>query len=74
MDDVTRITCSANGPYLLKGPLEIRDSHGGSTRIEAGKTAALCRCGGSARKPFCDGSHSRIGFSDNAAPRGGGAG
>jgi len=52
----------ANGPYVMEGPLELVDPTGQTHQVEAGKKAALCRCGASTRKPFCDGTHSKIGF------------
>jgi len=60
-DDV-RIRVSENGPYLVYGAIEIVDVDG--TRYDTGdkKVVALCRCGGSTTKPFCDGTHSRKGF------------
>lgn len=54
-----RIACAPNGPLIVEGPMELRDSSGGKT---TGRKAALCRCGASADKPFCDGSHVAIGF------------
>ena len=52
-----------NGPYRVSGPLTVTDSQGNVVRaIEDGKAVSLCRCGGSANKPFCDGTHARIGF------------
>lgn len=63
-----KISCLSNGPYYLpdepgvKVNIKIIDSEGKS--ISAGKNAALCRCGGSANKPFCDGAHTKNGFSD----------
>ena len=49
-----------NGPLSVRGNLEITS---GTGRVVARVTAAvLCRCGGSASKPFCDGTHARIGF------------
>lgn len=60
MSDVT-ISALPNGPYLVKGPVTLVDSTG--ERVECRKDViALCRCGGSTTKPFCDGTHSRIGF------------
>ncbi|MDQ2681405.1 MAG: CDGSH iron-sulfur domain-containing protein [Candidatus Eremiobacteraeota bacterium] len=50
-----------SGPYLLKGPVNLTDADGATYTI-AGETVALCRCGGSATKPFCDGSHRDNGF------------
>jgi len=54
------ITPTPNGPYLVK---EIRNFTNQKGAIETRETMALCRCGGSANKPFCDGTHARIGFS-----------
>ena len=53
------ITLAENGPILLRGPLEVR---GAEAAAETGVGGALCRCGHSANKPFCDGSHARAGF------------
>jgi CDGSH-type Zn-finger protein len=61
-EETPRMQCKEDGPYLIKGPLEIVDPTGQVVTVAAGKTAALCRCGGSANKPFCDGSHSKTGF------------
>jgi len=55
------ITPSDNGPYLVRGPVQIVDPDGGEFKVERG-TVALCRCGASETKPFCDGTHSKIGF------------
>jgi len=55
------ITVRENGPYLVKGPLSLVDAAGDEFRVER-EVIALCRCGGSANKPFCDGTHARIGF------------
>lgn len=57
-----QITVRPDGPYLVKGPIRLVDGGGHEFVVEAGKTVALCRCGGSIRKPFCDGTHSKIGF------------
>ena len=48
-----------NGPYIVDGEFRLTDMQGNEIPI---KKAALCRCGGSTTKPFCDGTHSRIGF------------
>ena len=56
------ITVRNDGPYLVEGPVRLIDADGNEYDL-AGKTRfSLCRCGGSTRKPFCDGTHSRIGF------------
>jgi CDGSH iron-sulfur domain-containing protein 3 len=57
----TKITALDNGPYLVKGPVLLLDADGNEFRVERA-TVALCRCGGSTTKPFCDGTHSKIGF------------
>jgi 3-phenylpropionate/trans-cinnamate dioxygenase ferredoxin subunit len=48
-----------NGPYLIDGEFTLVDHNG--NEVPAVKRA-LCRCGGSTMKPFCDGTHSKIGF------------
>jgi len=58
----TKITCLPNGPYLLENAQLQRAS--GAT-WPTGKGVALCRCGGSQSKPFCDGTHGRNGFRDD---------
>ncbi len=65
-----------NGPYLVSGDLsELELSDAGGERYDlAGKnTVALCRCGGSVSKPFCDGQHSKIGFQAAESAVGGGS-
>ena len=54
------ITAQTDGPLQLRGPVEIR-SKDGQTSFR-GNRAKLCRCGQSGNKPFCDGTHSEIGF------------
>jgi len=51
-----------NGPYKVTGPIRLIDADGNEFRLAEGKPIALCRCGGSTTKPFCDGTHSKIGF------------
>ena len=60
MSDVT-ITISENGPYVVKGAIDLL-YQGGAPVQTSGDTVFLCRCGGSTNKPFCDGTHSKIGF------------
>jgi CDGSH-type Zn-finger protein len=56
-----RVTPYRDGPYLLRGPFVITDQAGNV--IESGtRTVALCRCGRSRTRPFCDGTHKVIGF------------
>ena len=53
------ITPTTNGPYLVKDIKTFANQKG---PIETKETMALCRCGGSANKPFCDGTHAKLGF------------
>jgi CDGSH-type Zn-finger protein len=65
------ITPYRNGPYLLRGDFAILDQDGREIG-RARETVALCRCGRSQTKPFCDGTHKAIGFraaSSADAPR-----
>ncbi|MEX1141088.1 MAG: CDGSH iron-sulfur domain-containing protein [Thermoleophilaceae bacterium] len=55
------IKATHNGPLRVKGPITLVDADGTPYEVKR-KTFFLCRCGASAAKPFCDGSHSRIGF------------
>ena len=59
-DEVT-ITPYRDGPLVVRGPFVITDQDGED--IEVGRrTVALCRCGKSRIRPFCDGTHGRAGF------------
>lgn len=61
MSRTPTVECKPDGPYVIKGLSDLQASDG--TRLKTQPVLALCRCGGSANKPFCDGSHQRIGFS-----------
>ena len=62
MADV-EIKVRENGPYKVTGPIRLIDADGNEYEIgDRGESIALCRCGGSTTKPFCDGTHSRRGF------------
>lgn len=64
------IRVRANGSYKVVGAARIEDAEGVAFELPAGRAVALCRCGHSASKPFCDGSHKRAGFvADDVAPR-----
>ena len=56
------VKCMKNGPLEVSGEITITDDHGNVVK-DGQKVHHLCRCGASAKKPFCDGSHSRIHFS-----------
>ena len=60
-DQKPNISCAENGPLLVKGLETLCNSSG--EKLEIGKVVAVCRCGGSANKPFCDGAHRNNGFS-----------
>ncbi len=58
---VNSITPYRDGPLLIRGDFRLQDQDG--NEIESGRdTVALCRCGKSRMRPFCDGSHKLIGF------------
>ena len=57
-DETTRITPQPDGPLIIQGNLEIETPEG---QLEETR-AALCRCGQSGNKPFCDGTHSKVGW------------
>ena len=58
--DMVTIETIKNGPYIVKGEVELMDADGNKFAVEP--RMALCRCGASTEKPFCDGTHSKIGF------------
>jgi CDGSH-type Zn-finger protein len=51
-----------NGPYRVTGPFTLIDADGVAYELPAGETVALCRCGRSSTKPFCDATHKRVEF------------
>jgi len=59
-----------NGPFLVDGDSKVVDWNGAAYQLPKA-TFALCRCGGSTNKPFCDGAHTRIGFAAAEAAVGG---
>lgn len=65
--DAATITPYRDGPLIVRGDFRLLDQDG--AEIDPGRrTIALCRCGKSGIKPFCDGSHKRAGFSAPSAP------
>jgi CDGSH-type Zn-finger protein len=60
------IVVRASGPYRVYGPVTVVDADGNPYDLDRkrinGEFVALCRCGGSSTKPFCDGTHKRNGF------------
>ncbi len=57
-----KIIARPNGPYLVEGEVELYDPAGNKVDTRGQARIALCRCGASVTKPFCDGTHSKIGF------------
>ncbi len=58
----TEITANVNGPLLVRGDMKLLDPEGREFNLEGKTNVALCRCGHSENKPFCDGSHKKVGF------------
>jgi CDGSH-type Zn-finger protein len=69
MSEVT-IRVRPNGPLLVEGSVQVVDHNGNAFPLNPAKpSVALCRCGHSENKPFCDGAHNRSGFqAANEAP------
>jgi CDGSH-type Zn-finger protein len=60
-----KITVRPNGPFRVEDPdglIELVDANGNKYDLTGKPAFSLCRCGGSVNKPFCDGTHSKIGF------------
>jgi CDGSH-type Zn-finger protein len=65
MPDEVEIKVRENGPYRVRGPIRLIDADGNEFDLEPHEkdgTIALCRCGRSSTKPFCDRSHREAGF------------
>lgn len=65
----TKITPQNNGPLRIEGDFQILDPTGAAFGLAGRTVISLCRCGHSANKPFCDGSHNRAGFADQPVAR-----
>ena len=76
-EESQKITMRPSGPYLVRGAIplvrksQVMSEHGEPLSwkdegvIDAGETYRLCRCGASAMKPLCDGTHKELGFTDS---------
>jgi CDGSH-type Zn-finger protein len=65
MAEVT-IRMRVNGPIVVEGPFRLIDSAGNEFQLDSTKPGiALCRCGQSSKKPFCDGAHKACGFASD---------
>lgn len=62
----TKITPYRNGPYLIRGPFLLVDQEGNEIEVKR-RVVALCRCGRSRSRPFCDGTHKTAGFRADSA-------
>lgn len=63
MSDRVEIVCTDNGPLRVTGGnFILQDGKGNNYDLAGRTTIALCRCGNSSNKPFCDGNHKRVGF------------
>jgi CDGSH-type Zn-finger protein len=67
--DSTEITVFVNGPLKLNGKFVIKDAEGREFDLGGRDAIALCRCGHSGNKPFCDGSHREKGFESRVEAR-----
>ena len=59
-DDVASVQPMPDGPYFLRGEMVIATADG--HQVGEGMRIALCRCGQSKNRPFCDGTHKKVGF------------
>ena len=65
----TKITINSNGSIRVEGDYEILDVDGKPFDLAGRTTIGLCRCGHSENKPFCDGSHRKVGFQSTCPAR-----
>lgn len=65
----TKITVNNNGPLRIEGEFAIYDPEGKAFGLAGRTVISLCRCGNSANKPFCDGSHKKVGFQSEVKAR-----
>jgi CDGSH-type Zn-finger protein len=66
---MTKITVVTNGPIRVEGDFAIADPEGREFGLGGRTLISLCRCGQSQNKPFCDGTHGRIGFEHRVEAR-----
>jgi len=68
MSEAVKITVRPNGPLRVEGPIVLSDADGKEWDLTGKPAVSLCRCGASEKRPFCDGTHNRIGFQCMASP------
>lgn len=63
MTEKVNVQILKNGPIIIRGDVTLKNAEGHDIELPSlGGSLALCRCGGSKKKPFCDGEHKKIGF------------
>jgi CDGSH-type Zn-finger protein len=67
-EEAVKITVRPNGPLRVEGSIVLQDADGNIWDLTGKPAVSLCRCGASENRPFCDGSHKRIGFACMASP------
>lgn len=67
MNSETKITVYPDGPLLVRGPIELESADGTPITVDR-PVIALCRCGLSRIRPFCDGTHKQAGFKADSHP------
>ena len=65
----SEVVCLNNGPLRITGKLALKDGQGNAFDLAGREAIALCRCGHSENKPFCDGAHARSGFQSEVEAR-----
>jgi CDGSH-type Zn-finger protein len=68
MSEPVKITVRPNGPLLVEGAFALSDLNGKQWDLTGKPAVALCRCGASENRPFCDGAHKQIGFQSAPSP------
>jgi CDGSH-type Zn-finger protein len=63
------VTVANNGPVRISGDFVIKDAQGREFDVSGRESVSFCRCGGSNNKPFCDGTHNRVGFQSECEAR-----
>jgi CDGSH-type Zn-finger protein len=64
-----KITVRPDGPLLVEGAIVLCDLDGKQWNLTGKPAVALCRCGASENRPFCDGAHKRIDFQSSPSPK-----
>ena len=68
MSEPVKITVRPNGPLRVEGHIVLTDADGKEWDLTGKPAVSLCRCGASEKRPFCDGSHNKVGFMCAATP------